>query len=345
MSNNLANNQIKQQARSWVRCLNRGLADSEKPQLIAWINQDPLHHKAIYKESSIFDNTSELNELNGIFPLEDHNRLHSLSANTLFLLIGLLCLIAVVLGKSFSTSSYLSPEKPVISYQTNIGEKRSVLLADGSEVTLNTHSKIIVSYSNEHRKINLLYGEAQFDVAKDKTRPFTVNTGTTLFTALGTVFNVQKNNELDMELIVTEGQVLVSDNQNRDSLAILIEKESQKQNSFMIITDGEKSVIENKVQKTTLKLTDDQAEQELSWQQGMLIFKGETLRQALTEVSRYTNVQFEVSNTDISNIKVAGYFKAGDVKGLLDSLSYNFDIKYKFNTTNSVQISKEDNPS
>ncbi len=345
MSNHLANNQIKQQARSWVRCLNRGLVDSEKPQLIAWINQDPLHHKAIYQEASIFDNTSELNELNGIFPLERHNRLSSFSANTLFLLIGLLCLFAVVIGKNLSTSSYLSSDKPVISYHTNIGEKNSVLLADGSEVTLNTHSKIIVSYTNEHRKINLLYGEAQFDVAKDKTRPFTVNTGTKSFTALGTVFNVQKNNELDMELIVTEGQVLVSENHNREILAELIKTETQKQNSLMIITDGEKSIIENKVQRATLKLTDEQAEQELSWQQGMLIFKGETLRQALTEVSRYTNVQFEVSNTDISNIKVAGYFKAGDVKGLLDSLSYNFDIKYKFNATNSVQISKEDNPS
>ncbi len=113
----------------------------------------------------------------------------------------------------------------------------------------------------------------------------------------------------------------------------------------IIITDGEKSVIENKVQQQTLKLSKAQAEQELSWQQGMLIFQGETLRQALSEVSRYTNVQFEIANDEVSNIKIAGYFKAGDINGLLESLAYNFNIKYKYNATNSIQLSKANNHS
>ena len=345
MSNRLINQQIKQQARSWVRCLNRGLTDSEKPQLIAWLNQNPHHHQAIYKATSVFDNISELNELNGIFPLEKSNRLHAFSAKSLFLMIALLTLIAILLGQEISNSSIFSPEKSVISYQTNIGEQSNFLLADGSNVTLNTHSKIIVNFSKEHRNIHLLYGEAQFDVAKDKTRPFTVNTGSKSFTALGTIFNIQKNNELDMELIVSEGKVLVSDHHDRNTLTTLIENESQKHDSKMIVTDGEKSIIENKTQQKTVKLSHTQAEQELSWQQGMLIFKGETLRQALSEVSRYTKVQFEIANDEVSNTKIAGYFKAGDINSLLESLALNFNIKYKFNATNSIQLSKADNHS
>ncbi|MDG1753103.1 MAG: FecR domain-containing protein [Thalassotalea sp.] len=345
MSNRLINQQIKQQARSWVHCLNRGLTDSEKPQLIAWLNQNPFHHQAIYKATSVFDNTNELNELNGIFPLEKNNRLSSFSAKSLFFMIALLGMFAILIGKSVSTFSVFTPEKSVISYQTKIGEKNNLLLADGSKVTLNTHSKIIVNYNQGHRNIDLIYGEAQFDVAKDKTRPFTVTSGSKSFTALGTVFNIQKNNELDMELIVSEGKVLVSDHHNSNTLASLIENESQKPDSIMIITDGEKSIIENKTQKKTLKLSKAQAEQELSWQQGMLIFKGETLRQALSEVSRYTNVQFEIANDEVSNIKIAGYFKAGDINGLLESLADNFNIKYKFNATNSIQLSKANNHS
>jgi transmembrane sensor len=345
VSNRLINQQIKQQARSWVRCLNRGLTDSEKPQLIAWLNQNPLHHQAIYKATSVFDNINELNELNGIFPLEKNNRLSAFSAKSLFFMIALLGLFTILLSKSLSTYSLFTPNKSVISFQTNIGEKNNVLLADGSKVTLNTHSKIIVNYTQGHRNIDLIYGEVQFDVAKDKTRPFTVTSGVKSFTALGTVFNIQKNNELDMELIVSEGQVLVSDNHSRSTLTTLIDIESNKQDSIMIITDGEKSVIENKVQQQTLKLSKAQAEQELSWQQGMLIFKGETLRQALSEVSRYTNVQFEIANDEVSNIKIAGYFKAGDINGLLESLAYNFNIKYKYNATNSIQLSKANNHS
>lgn len=345
VSNRLVNQQIKQQARSWVRCLNRGLTDSEKPQLIAWLNKNPHHHQAIYKAASVFDNISELNELNGIFPLDNINRLNSLSAKSLFMIIALLCMLTILVGKSISTSAIFTPQKTIISYQTKIGEQNNFILSDGSKVSLNTHSKIIVNYSKDHRNIHLLYGEAQFDVAKDKTRPFTVNTGSKSFTALGTIFNIQKNNELDMELIVSEGKVLVSDHHDRNTLATLIENESKKHDSKMIVTDGEKTIIENKRQQNTVKLSHSQAEQELSWQQGMLIFKGETLRQALSEVSRYTKVQFEIANDEVSNIKIAGYFKAGDINGLLESLALNFNIKYKFNATNSIQLSKADNHS
>ena len=161
MSNRLINQQIKQQARSWVHCLNRGLTDSEKPQLIAWLNQNPFHHQAIYKATSVFDNTNELNELNGIFPLEKNNRLSSFSAKSLFFMIALLGMFAILIGKSVSTFSVFTPEKSVISYQTKIGEKNNLLLADGSKVTLNTHSKIIVNYNQGHRNIDLIYGEAQ----------------------------------------------------------------------------------------------------------------------------------------------------------------------------------------
>ncbi|MDO6445590.1 FecR domain-containing protein [Colwellia sp. 1_MG-2023] len=345
MSNRLINQQIKQQARTWVRCLNRGLTDSEKPQIIAWLNQDPLHHQAIYKSASVFDNINELNELNGIFPLEKTHRLSLFSAKSLFLIIALLCIFTILIGKTTTKFSEIPTNIKAVSYQTNIGEQNEILLADGSKVSLNTHSKIIVNYSDNSRNIKLVYGEAQFDVAADKTRAFTVNTGNKSFTALGTVFNIQKNNELDLELFVSEGKVLVSNELPSNKLAELIVTESQKHDSTMITTDGEKTIIENSIPQQTFKLSHAQVEQELSWHQGMLIFKGETLKEALSEVSRYTKIQFEIANDEVSNIKIAGYFKAGDINGLLESLANNFNIKYKFNATNSIQLSKAENHS
>ncbi|MEW6990778.1 FecR family protein [Colwelliaceae bacterium 6441] len=342
MSKQTLNNQIKQQANFWVRCLKRGLNDAEKPQLIAWLNQNPKHYQAVYKQASFFDDISELKELNGIFHLEKKSPLKSININHLFFIVVFLSLIALAINMTWSN---FSPSSPTINYQTAIGEKRQFLLADGTNVTLNTDSRIIVNYHNNHRKINLLYGEALFDVAKDKRRPFTVTAGAKSFTALGTVFNIQKNNEVDIELIVQEGQVLVSDHHTRKKLAELITDETNKHNSITIITDGEKSVIENKKQQPTQTLTRAQAEQELSWQHGMLIFRGETLSQALKEVSRYTDVQFEITNEEVSDIKIAGYFKAGDIKGLLDSLTHNFDISYKYNATNSIQLSLKNNHS
>ncbi len=341
MSDQLMTQQIKKQARHWVCCLNRGLSHSEKPQLIAWVNQSPTHHKAIYKMASFFDNISELQTLNGIFPLEQKPGFIRRYSSKWLLSILLSLLIIFIASPLQSLLQSKNNDFPVQTYSTNIGEIIKVELSDGSEVVLNTHSQLRVSYSKHHRNVNLLYGEAQFNVAKDKSRPFTVTSGSKSFTALGTVFNIQKNNESDMELIVDSGQVLISDSQlDNQQLQQLIINEIAKPDSTKIITKNEKSVITNSVQQATLVLSNKQSNNELAWQQGMLVFNGETLTEALNEVSRYSKVQFEITDRDISDIKIAGYFKAGDINGLLSALSYNFGIKSKFNATNSVQLSQ-----
>lgn len=345
MSNHSANHQIKQQANVWISCLKRGLTEDEKPRLVAWINQNPIHHQAIYKYASFFDNLSELNELNGIFPLEKKspillfNKVKILSP-ILFVLI--FTLLAVFIKLPFFEQK--SSDQRVKTYLTQIGEISTVELDDGSKITLNTHTKLRVDYGDTYRKVNLLFGEAQFDVAKDSERPFTVSAGAKSFTALGTIFNVQKDNESDMELIVSEGQVLVSEaHHDLHKLADIIRTETAKFDSSVIISAGKKTKIENAKQSPTISLTADQSNKELAWQYGMLVFNGEPLVQALSEVTRYTNIQFEISHEDISNIKISGYFKAGDVNGLLVSLANNFDLDYKFNATNTVQISRSIN--
>jgi len=334
------NLQIKQQAHHWVRCLNRGLTDNEKPQLIAWINQNPTHHQALYQSASIFDNLNELNELNGIFSLEMNKRRvskqYTPTSITLFVLV---CLAIIYVVAGFLTSSNQGGNA-INTYFTSIGEVKNVQLPDGSAVTLNTNSKITVDYNTSYRSINLLHGEAQFDVATEKTRPFTVSAGTKSFTALGTIFNIQKNNELDMELIVNEGEVLISESHySKQQLADFIQKEASKFDSREIITTGEKTIIENSIAKPTILLADSTSN-DLAWQQGMIVFNGEYLKQALTEVSRYTDMQFEIISPEISHIKVSGYYKANDINSLLRALANNFPIHYKFNATNSVQLSK-----
>ena len=72
----------------------------------------------------------------------------------------------------------------------------------------------------------------------------------------------------------------------------------------------------------------------------MLIFDGELLTDALDEISRYTDIRFTIEDQQLANIKVSGYFKAGDVKSLLDSLTDNFELSYKEIAQNSIAISR-----
>ena len=96
-----------------------------------------------------------------------------------------------------------------------------------------------------------------------------------------------------------------------------------------MVTVGEKAIIANNQTKPIEKVSNEQVERDLAWQQGMLIFDGEPLETALAEVSRYTRSTFEIKDADIAKLKVAGYFKAGDIDGLLASLSSNFNISYQ----------------
>jgi len=147
------------------------------------------------------------------------------------------------------------------------------------------------------------------------------------FTALGTIFNVQKNDDQNMELVVTEGRVLITeaivDLKNiSSSLTHLAEDELPGR----LVISGEKAVIEKNVNLPTEQVSLDKIQRDLAWQQGMLIFEGEPLKQVLAEVSRYSETEFEILDPQLMQISVAGYFKVGDTEGLLASLAGSFDI-------------------
>ncbi len=87
-------------------------------------------------------------------------------------------------------------------YQTRPGEQRSILLADGSRVTLDSDSDLSVRLGKHHRVVKLLRGEALFQVSHDPERPFDVHAGGAVVRAIGTEFNV------DMQTAYTSVTVL-----------------------------------------------------------------------------------------------------------------------------------------
>jgi transmembrane sensor len=94
------------------------------------------------------------------------------------------------------------------TYSTEIGEQRSVTLADGSTVNLNARSRIRIRFSEKERNVELMEGQALFDVAKDKARPFVVRTDGTLVRAVGTQFDVNRKMS-GTTVTVVEGRVAV----------------------------------------------------------------------------------------------------------------------------------------
>src|SRR5690606_19908100 len=98
-------------------------------------------------------------------------------------------------------------------FTTWIGERRMVSLSDGSELTLNARTSLRVdenAYGQSMREVELLAGEAFFEVAKDSSRAFIVQAGCLQTTVLGTSFNIQTYAEMEEQVIsVYTGRVKV----------------------------------------------------------------------------------------------------------------------------------------
>jgi transmembrane sensor len=95
-------------------------------------------------------------------------------------------------------------------YVTAIGEQRSLRLDDGSTVQLNARSKIRVRYTDDRRNIDLLEGQALFQVAKDSARPFIVSASNTQVRAIGTQFDINRK-RTGTVVTVIEGKVAVAE--------------------------------------------------------------------------------------------------------------------------------------
>ncbi len=124
---------------------------------------------------------------------QSSGRTHRTRATALYFVgalgaIGIAAFIAVFLAVPRLPVSIGTLERGV--YQTDVGELRSVRLEDGSRVMLDTRSRIRVSFSATARDVELLEGQAHFDVAKNPARPFRVRTAFAEVVAVGTSFDV-----------------------------------------------------------------------------------------------------------------------------------------------------------
>lgn len=341
--------QIQEQACLWISRMDRGLSPNEQRELVIWCNQNTSHHSTLFEMAAYWDDLSVLNELSGLFPLEKSNKpSNKFAAIALAASIALVSLLGV---NAFMNESFL-PFLPSLHEQTltqtqtlssPIGEQSTFTMSDGTHIQLNTNSVVEVAYSVSYRQLTLVRGEARFDVAKDKARPFTVTSGEKSFTALGTIFNVQKDGDHEMELMVTEGRVLITKASEaieiiKQTLLTSNESTTAKDLPGILVTSGEKAVIEQYTATPVQKISLDQVQRDLAWQQGMLVFNGELLSNALIEVSRYTSSQFEIVDPQIANVKVSGYFKANDVDGLLASLNSNFNISFSKRADNTILL-------
>ena len=324
-------------ASDWLAKIDRDLSEQEKSALQTWLSLNTKNTEVLLEVAHLWDKMDDLSRLSDLFPQTSPNTTKKHSAWLGAMAASVIFAISIGFYQSgFNFSSFSQSEQSAVvamqmNYQTGVGESNTINLPDNSKIVLNTNSFVQVRYTSTARIIDLQRGEIHIDVAHDKSRPLSVLASGKVIQAVGTAFNVEVRNDL-VELIVTDGKVLVAARNNAIAKTDIDEIAKRLPQNSMAISKGEKVDLDltgNTIEKI-VKVDPIEVAARLSWRHGNLIFRGESLAEAMAEISRYTDITFELSDDEqLQKVQVAGMFKTGDVTGLLEVLSNNFNIRYE----------------
>jgi transmembrane sensor len=195
-------------------------------------------------------------------------------------------------------------------YATGIGERQAVRLADGTQIELNTNTRLHADVTENRRIVTLETGEAYFDVVHDARRPFTVNAGNRRITDLGTKFSVFRNGD-DVRVVVKEGRVRVE--QLGQPLAAPVLAQAGRE----VIGKGSETLLAAK--------PDGEISNDLSWRRGVLVFNQQNLAEVAEQFNRYNQRHIEVEGS-AREIRIGGSFKADNLDVFVALLHRGFGL-------------------
>ena len=336
---------LHEQAAGWIARLDDGgLGEEEIEQLKLWANQSEQHKRILLQTAGVWDRMDMLAGLSGLLGLDDlPSRRKRFSVPALSAIAAsLVCLGILVYHYTGNLRVDVEPARvagsdlhdpPPLFYETAVGAIDVISLEDGSVVKLNTATRIEVDILETRRNITLLQGEAYFDVVRYDTAPFVVSAGTTVIRALGTAFSVHKQTDR-VEVTVTEGLVRVKRSEEPG------ETNAEQLPEPVLLRAGQVLQVGRTDRQEIREIETAEIARRLLWQQKMLAFNGNTLRQVIDEFSRYTNLSLVIADAETASIRVGGYFRSDDVAGLLTSLEENFAISVSQVAENTFELRK-----
>ena len=218
----------------------------------------------------------------------------------------------------------------VIKVTTGLGEQHSEVLPDHSVVELNTQSEIRVGFTAAERRVELVRGEAFFDVAKDPARPFIVVTDLATAKAVGTRFSVYR--ALSGTIVtVAEGRVLVLDKQVKADAPA----NSAERTDVVEVVPGTQAEAQP---GRPVQMRKANVERTFAWRERRLVFEGEPLSTVVEEFNRYNSPPLVISDPRLREERISGVFGANDPESLLDFLAKVDHISITRDANQTIRI-------
>jgi len=322
---------IRQQARHWFLLMNTGGVkdDGVRQQFDEWLSARPDHAKANHELEFIWNHMGQLAvqieaEYNPESRAEDapQNRRQEESGYasriirrffdffTSHPLSSGLTACAVVLLAVFALLPNIGEKANEQFYLTRIGEIRQINLADGSQIMLGAESRIRTRFGQGTRLVELMAGEAYFDVKKDPSSTFVVFAGELSIKVVGTRFDVRKR-ESGITVAVAEGIVDVMDR--------AMDTEAKPEAQSVALTAGEQlSKPKNQPFKAVEKISDVELG---AWRNGWLIYRDSNLADVLADANRYFDGRILLQARQLAQQKVTLTLRTNQIELLPDMLA------------------------
>jgi transmembrane sensor len=299
---------LEVEAAEWLALLDAGESLEWTQQFEDWLSADP-RHRAAYLRLSVawkrFDAFRKCAPLNGEV---DADLLATHSAerkrrSTVRWLAAAACAVIVIAVVTIWQAATAGR-----TYSTAIGEFRRVVLEDGSAISLNTNTTVHVRFLRTERAVTLVQGEALFDVAHDKQRPFEVTAGVTVLRDVGTSFSVRLRDNKSVDVAVSEGSVAINPPFGPIVGSARIGSIRAGAAHFRAAAAGE-------------------IEQRLAWTGGRLSFAGARLADVIAEFNRYNTRLLLIEDPSLGDTHIGGTFPATDPEGFATALELLFPIR------------------
>jgi len=332
---------VEAEAAAWVARFDAGdISAKDQAEFQEWLNRGSLHREIIAEYGNLWSEFDTLRPLaNGEagigreFVTSNHDdtskrlalwRVASAAA-ILLLFAGFTSFLIYKVSAPNVSGRALAD----LSYETAIGAQKKILLADGSTLILNTNSRVEIAFSGDRRDIHLMRGEAYFDVVHDHARPFSVYAKDYVVHDIGTAFDVHLSRTGLVEVGVTKGSVEVSPAEGSGI--------SSAGKGVGILTAGQKVILGQTAERTETLSSADMG-RKLAWRQGQLIYTGQPLGEVISDISRYSDIKFELADPSLEKISVGGAFRTDQIEAIVAALENNFGVHAEWLDAHHVRL-------
>lgn len=290
---------VRAEAAAWVARLQGPERDAAAEQAFRrWIEADPTHVAAFDRATQVWEGIGGAAAGMSVGP-----GARARQAGRMRVAASVAAALVVA-----GAGGWLAMRPP--TYETQVGEQRSVRLEDGSLLALNTGTKVVVRYSKGRRDLELVRGEAQFDVARNPDRPFIVTAEGQQVRALGTSF-VVRDEGATVSVTLLEGKVTVAPAARAAAPARTV-----------ALSPGQRLTIGS---ATPAKVDRPALQAVTAWRSGEILLDDTPLAAAIAEMNRYSDKPLEIEG-DAADLRVTGIFRSGESQAFARTLAAQYGL-------------------